>query len=158
MSKDNAIVKQVAACLERLSGFCDTGYLLAIHIRYTRPSLMFNTYPKEWLNHYSERGMMMVDPVVGWAMTQEGTARWDDLAANDPAGVVAAARGYGLSHGVSFAIGPSTSRTIGSVTRSTAFAADELDTMRAIITEIHDLTDGLEKLPVKDQDALRAMG
>ncbi len=158
MSKDISVVKQVTACLDRLSGFCDTGYLLAVHIRYTRPSLMFKTYPKDWLDHYSEHGFMMVDPVVGWAMTQEGTASWDDLAANDPAGVVAAARDFGLSHGVSFAIGPNTSRTIGSVTRSTAFAADELDTMRAIITEIHDVTEGFDHLPPRIQDGLRDLG
>jgi LuxR family transcriptional regulator, quorum-sensing system regulator SdiA len=158
MSKEISVVKQVAACLERLSAFCDTGYLLAVHIRYTRPALMFKTYPKDWLDHYSERGFMMVDPVVGWAMTQEGTAIWDDLAANDPAGVVAAARDFGLSHGVSFAVGPNTSRTIGSVTRSTAFSAADLDAMRAIITEIHDLTEGFDAMPAKTQDALRAMG
>jgi LuxR family transcriptional regulator, quorum-sensing system regulator SdiA len=155
MSKEISVVKQVAACLDRLSVFCDTGYLLAVHIRYTRPSLMFKTYPNEWLEHYSERGFMMVDPVVGWAMAQEGTALWDDLAANDPAGVVASARAFGLSHGVSFAIGPSTSRTIGSVTRSTPFSADELDTMRGIVTEIHDVTEGVDHFPAKVQDALR---
>jgi LuxR family transcriptional regulator, quorum-sensing system regulator SdiA len=158
MSKDISVVKQVTACLERLSAFCDTGYLLAVHIRYTRPSLMFKTYPKDWLDHYSERGFMMVDPVVGWAMAQEGTAFWDDLAANDPAGVMAAARSFGLTHGVSFAIGPNTSRTIGSVTRSTVYTAAELDTMRGIITEIHDLTDGVDAFPAKTQDALRALG
>jgi LuxR family transcriptional regulator, quorum-sensing system regulator SdiA len=158
MSKHNSVLKQVSACLERLGTLCDTGYLLAVHIRYTRPSLMFKTYPKDWLDHYSERGFMMVDPVVGWAMAQEGTAFWDDLAANDPAGVVAAARSFGLSHGVSFAIGPNTSRTIGSVTRSTPFTPDEIDTMRAIITEIHDLTDGLDQMPAKVQDGLRDLG
>lgn len=158
MSTQTSVVKQVAACLDRLSGFCDTGYLLAVHIRYTRPSLMFKTYPKDWLEHYSERGFMMVDPVVGWAMTHEGMATWDDLAANDPAGVVAAAREFGLSNGVSFAIGPSTSRTIGSVTRSSAFDADDLETLRAIITEIHSLTDGLDQMPARVQDGLRDLG
>lgn len=158
MSKDTGIVKQVEACLERLSAFCDTGYLLAVHIRYTRPSLMFKTYPPDWLDHYSENGFMMVDPVVRWSMAQEGTAFWDDLESDDPAGVVKAARKFGLSHGVSFAIGPSTSRTIGSVTNSAAFTPQQLDQMRAIVTEIHTLTEGVEQMPAKVQAALRDLG
>jgi LuxR family transcriptional regulator, quorum-sensing system regulator SdiA len=158
MSKEISVVKQVAACLERLSGYCDTGYLLAVHIRYTRPSLLFKTYPQDWLDRYSEAGMMMVDPVVRWGMTHEGTALWDDLAGDDPAGVIAAARTFGLSHGLSFAIGPATSRTIGSVTRSSVFTPAEVDDMRVIVTDIHGLTDGLEQLPPKVQEGLRNLG
>jgi LuxR family transcriptional regulator, quorum-sensing system regulator SdiA len=158
MSKETAIVKQVEACLARLSVFCDTGYLLAVHIRYTRPSLMFKTYPQDWLDYYSENGFMMVDPVVRWSMAHEGTVFWDDLEKDDSAGVVQSARKFGLSHGISFAIGPVESRTIGSVTRSAPFTTTEVDEMRAIVTEIHDLTEGLDHLPARVQNTLRDLG
>lgn len=158
MTNESLIVKQVTARLAQLSAFCDTGYLLAVHIRYTRPSLMFKTYPQAWLDNYSERGLMMVDPVVRWGMSHEGIAHWDDLVADDPEGVVEAARAHGLSHGISFAIGPSSSRTIGSVTRSTAFTQAEVDEMLAIVTDIHTLTDGFDQFPVKAQTALHDLG
>jgi LuxR family transcriptional regulator, quorum-sensing system regulator SdiA len=161
MPHNDMIVKQVKDKLKALASISDTGYLLAVHIRYTRPSLMFTTYPPVWLEHYGEKGMMMVDPVVRWAMsetTEAGMARWDDLAADDPAGVVAGSAAHGLHNGISFAVGPITSRTIGSVTRSTPFSADETAAAERLISDIHALTDGVEKMDAATMDALRALG
>ncbi|MFM2388514.1 MAG: hypothetical protein RLZZ437_69 [Pseudomonadota bacterium] len=154
-------VKQVKENLKALEKISDTGYLLAVHIRYTRPTLMYTTYPQVWLEHYGGSGMMMVDPVVRWAMAEDignGLARWADLAANDPAGVVASADEHGLQNGISFAIGPTTSRTIGSITKSAPFTAEETETARRLITEIHDLTDGLEQMDSARQEGLRKLG
>lgn len=160
MPHNDTIVKQVKDKLKGLGMLSDTGYLLAVHIRYTRPSLMYTTYPENWLEHYGASGMMMVDPVVRWAMaedTPEGHALWHDLAADDPSAVVAAAESHGLLNGVSFAIGPIASRTIGSVTRSTPFSDDEFAQARALITGIHDLTNDLQDLDTNTQEALRKL-
>jgi LuxR family transcriptional regulator, quorum-sensing system regulator SdiA len=161
MPYQSTIVKQVQEHLGGLGRLCDTGYLLAVHIRYTRPTLMFNTYPQDWLDAYSESGFMMLDPVVGWAMneaTAEGQMAWSDLRANDPAGVIAASAAHGLHNGVSCAIGPITSRTIGSITRTTAFSPADRDTAFAHVQAIHDLTQGLESMPGDVQAQLRAIG
>jgi LuxR family transcriptional regulator, quorum-sensing system regulator SdiA len=161
MPHNDTIVKQVKDNLKALAKLCDTGYLLAVHIRYTRPSLMFTTYPQVWLEHYGEKGMMMVDPVVRWAMsetTEAGVAAWSDLASDDPAGVVASSAAHGLRNGMSFAIGPIASRTIGSVTRSTPFSADETARAKTLITAIHDLTEGLDHLDADTQNGLRGLG
>jgi LuxR family transcriptional regulator, quorum-sensing system regulator SdiA len=82
---------------------------------------------------------------------------WDDLAQDDPAGVVAGSAAHGLHNGMSFAVGPITSRTIGSVTRSAAFTAVETQQAEALITAIHDLTAGLEQMDTATQEALRAL-
>lgn len=161
MSDDTTIVKEVRSRLKVLSALCDTGYLLAFHIRYTRPTLMFTTYPAVWLDHYSEKGMMMVDPVVRWAMsatTESGVAMWHDLAGDDPAGVVASAAQHGLHNGMSFAIGPIASRTIGSVTSSQPFSAAATSQAESLIAAIHTLTEGVESMSAKTVDALRALG
>lgn len=161
MAHNDTIVKQVKDNLKALAKLCDTGYLLAVHIRYTRPSLMFTTYPQVWLEHYGEKGMMMVDPVVRWAMaetTDEGLAIWSDLAADDPAGVVASSTAHGLHNGMSFAIGPIASRTIGSVTRSVPFSAAETAAAKALITGIHALTEGLDQMDPATLEALRSLG
>lgn len=161
MSDNATIVTQVKAHLKALGALCDTGYLLAVHIRYTRPLLMFTTYPPAWLEHYGDKGMMMVDPVVRWAMsedTTDGVALWQDLAADDPAQIVASAGQHGLNNGMSFAIGPITSRTIGSVTSSHPFSADATERAMALITAIHGLTNGVERMDEATLNALRALG
>ena len=161
MPHNDRIVKQVKDKLNALKGLCDTGYLLAVHIRLTRPSLMFTTYPPAWMEQYGGGGMMMVDPVVRWAMaetTSAGVARWSDLATDDPAGVIASAMGHGLLNGMSFVVGPITSRTIGSVTRSTPFSAEDTATISGLVTDIHQLTNALADMSPKVQDALRAIG
>jgi LuxR family transcriptional regulator, quorum-sensing system regulator SdiA len=161
MTDDATIVKQVKKHLSVLNTMCDTGYLLAVHIRYTRPTLMFTTYPAVWLEHYSEKGMMMVDPVVRWAMsehTETGVALWRDLANDDPGQVVAGAEQHGLHNGMSFAVGPIASRTIGSVTSSQPFSAAATSQAEALISAIHALTADVEHMPENTVNALRAIG
>jgi LuxR family transcriptional regulator, quorum-sensing system regulator SdiA len=161
MPPNETIVKQVQGKLKALGQLCDTGYLLAMHIRYTRPTMMFTTYPQNWLEHYGEKGMMMVDPVVLWAMGEagdEGVAFWDDLAGNDPAGVIAGSAAHGLHNGMSFAIGPIASRTIGSITKSRPFTPEETAAAEMLVKEIHGLTDGVEKMDEATVEALRALG
>jgi LuxR family transcriptional regulator, quorum-sensing system regulator SdiA len=160
MPHNDSIVKQVKDKLKALGKLSDTGYMLAVHIRYTRPTLMYTSYPEDWLQHYGGTGMMMVDPVVRWAMaedTPEGQANWQDLAADDPSAVIESAVAHGLTNGLSFAVGPIASRTIGSVTRSTPFSEDNIAQARAFITDIHDLTDALEDMDTTTQEALRKL-
>jgi LuxR family transcriptional regulator, quorum-sensing system regulator SdiA len=160
MPHNDMIVKQVKDKLKALSKLSDTGYMLAVHIRYTRPTLMYTTYPEVWLEHYGGTGMMMVDPVVRWAMaedTPEGHALWNDLAVDDPSGVVVSAAAHGLKNGISFAVGPITSRTIGSVTRNAPFSDSDITHARALINDIHDLTAALEDMDTDTQEALRKL-
>jgi LuxR family transcriptional regulator len=158
MPNETFVVKQVTAHLGRLQSLCDTGYALAIHIRYTRPSLMYRTYPHVWLEYYSEHGLMLSDPVVRWALAHEGAVTWDQLERDDPAGVIASARDHGLSHGVSYSVGPAESRTMAGMTRSTPFSDAEMAEMHDIVRSIHDLTEGFDQLPLADQNALRVLG
>lgn len=44
--------KEIAATLDELSAICDTGFALALHIRFTRPNILYRTYPQKWLDHY----------------------------------------------------------------------------------------------------------
>jgi LuxR family transcriptional regulator, quorum-sensing system regulator SdiA len=161
MTDDAAVVKQVKKHLRALGALCDTGYLLAVHIRYTRPTLLFTTYPAAWLEYYGEKGMMMVDPVVRWAMsadTQSGVALWQDLAHDDPGQVVAHSAQHGLQNGMSFAMGPIESRTIGSVTSSQPFSAVAIAQAETLVAAIHNLTENVEQMPAITVDALRAIG
>jgi LuxR family transcriptional regulator, quorum-sensing system regulator SdiA len=161
MTDDVTIVTQVQQQLRALGGLCDTGYLLAVHIRYTRPTLLFTTYPATWLESYGEQGMMLVDPVVRWAMAEKttvGVALWRDLAADDPGQVIETAAQHGLHNGMSFAIGPIASRTIGSVTSSQPFSPNQMREAETLITAIHNLTEAAERMSASTIEALRKLG
>ena len=121
----------VGKALIQLASFCDTGSALAIHIRYTRPSLLYRTYGQKWIEHYSEQGFMLSDPVVHW----------------------------GLTNGWTFSFGPATSRTIAGLTKSGApFTDAERAKIIRIVEDIHALTEGIEAFPANTQDALRSLG
>lgn len=149
----------VGKLLLQLSAICDTGFALAIHIRYTRPSLLYRTYAQEWIEHYSERGYMLSDPVVHWGLTNIGTVEWADMAEQDTAGVLVDAVAHGLTNGWTFSFGPATSRTIAGLTKSGASFTDA-DRARIIriVEEIHALTEGIEAFPANTQNALRELG
>lgn len=145
----------VAQYLGRLEEICDRGFALAIHIRYTRPTLLYQTYSQDWADHYSVKGYMLSDPVVRWGLTHTGWVEWASLTGDDPEGVIAAAVSFGLTNGWTYATGPVGSRTIAGLPRSTAFSQDELDELGRIVDAIHDATEGFEQFPAATQDKLR---
>ena len=158
MPKQEQKVTDVAGMLERLSALCDTGFALAIHIRYTRPSLLYRTYTKDWIDFYSEKGLMLSDPVVRWGLANTGSLAWDALEGDDPAGVLALARQHGLLNGVVYSVGPASSRTIAGFTRSgTGLTQAELAEACAIVDRVHALTNGFDGFDPAEQEALRAL-
>ena len=159
MPENTLKVNKVAGLYKQLHAICDTGFALAAHIRYTRPSLLFQTYARKWSEHYSEKGYMLSDPVVLWGFTHTGRVIWDSLADQDPEGVLVAARAHGLFNGWTYAVGPATSRTISGFTRSGApFSDAEFAAIEAMVDEVHDLTEGFDQFDAKTQDAMRALG
>ncbi|TCP38741.1 autoinducer binding domain-containing protein [Rhodovulum marinum] len=151
-------VRKVSELLSALGELCDTGFALAIHIRYTRPLLLYQNYSREWSDFYSENGLMLADPVVRWGLENTGVLLWDDPDLDDPAGVVELARNHGLRNGVTIATGPRTSRTITGHTRSAgAFAADEIERLRCLVETVHAVTGGLENPDSPDLAALRTL-
>ena len=159
MLQQQAMIDAVSRIHGKLAQMCDTGFALAIHIRYTRPSLLYRTYSQAWIDHYSEKGFMLTDPVVHWALQNSGWVWWDDLADQDPEGVLRDAKAFGLMNGWTYSMGESTSRTITGITRSgEKFTTDEVDQIIAMTHEIHALTAGIENFAPEVMDALRALG
>ena len=159
MGVDLDRVTEVAGLLNRLRAYCDTGFALAIHIRYTRPSLLYRTYAQGWIDHYSEKGFMLSDPVVHWGLMNTGAVDWADLVAQDEAGVIADAAAHGLLNGLTHGVGPAASRTISGLTRSTGpFTAAERADLADIVAAIHTATEGIEHYDAATLEALRALG
>lgn len=158
MAKEMKKVEQMRALLADIGAVCDTGFALAIHIRFTRPALLYRTYSQDWIEHYSENGFMLTDPVVHWGLMNSGQVRWDDLAEQDSAGVLSDAKKFGLTNGWTYSVGPASSRTISGHTKSGAdFTDQEVATLKSLVEEAHTITEGIESFSVELMDVLRLL-
>lgn len=159
MLENVEIDRHIALLLGKLATFCNRGFALAIHIRYTRPTLLYQTYAQDWSDHYSEKGYMLSDPVVGWGLTHSGWVEWASLTDQDPQGVIADAVAHGLTNGWTYSTGPAGSRTIAGLPRAGApFSDAERAEMATLVDLAHDLTEGFDSFPADLKDRLRRLG
>ena len=94
----------VAALLHDLDARSPAGCAIGLHIRFTTPLYMFQSYPKRWMDQYAGRGLLVVDPTVHWGMNNVGSVRWRDLESIDTHGVLDRARDFGIMNGVTIAL------------------------------------------------------
>ena len=73
----------IAALLHEIDRLSPAGFAVAMHIRFTRPTYLFQTYAKRWMDHYSAKGMVVHDPLVHWGLQNVGRIRWSELEAID---------------------------------------------------------------------------
>ncbi len=158
MAKSPGKDEIVAQYLGRLAALCGSGYALAVHIRYTRPTLLYQTYSQAWADHYSEKGYMLSDPVVRWGIMHTGRIEWNSLVDQDPEGVIAAAVSFGLTNGWTYATGTASTRTIAGLTRSGGpFSPEDVAEIIRIVDAIHDVTEGFEAFTPELQNTLRTL-
>jgi len=149
---------RIATVLGNLQARSPTGYAIALHVRFTTPTYLFQTYPESWSELYSSAGLVMQDPTVAWAFGNTGTIRWRDLANTDSAGVFAAAAGYGLHYGFTYSQDRDGSTSLSSFSRSDRdFTDDEIAEICALVDELHDLTANGASLGTETRDHLRQM-
>lgn len=145
----------IAALLQDLDGRSPAGLAIALHIRFTRPTYLFQTYPKRWIDHYSSTGMMVYDPLVRWGLQNVGRVRWADLEDIDVRGVLEEAKDYGLMNGVCLALVHSGSRTIAGFARADRdYVEAEVDEIEEVLARLHEATLGFGDLDPDDKQAL----
>ena len=144
--------------LHQLTLLAPSGYSIGLHIRFTSPLFMFQTYDQAWQDHYTENGYVLRDPMVAWGFSQTGHIRWSDRSLPDPFSLFKEAAKYGLLFGATVACGPIKSRTIASFSRSDReFSDDEIPAIEAIVLRMHDMTEPPEELTKAQIDALRCI-
>ncbi len=149
---------RIAHLLGDLQILAQSGYAIALHVRFTTPTYLFQTYPEEWSDHYSTAGLVMQDPTVAWAFENVGVIRWRDLASADTAGVLADAARHGLVYGFTLSQDRNGSRSLSSFSRADRdFTDAEIAGIVAIADELHDLTTGAETVPAETREELRRM-
>lgn len=154
MSLQSEIVRSV----EQLKAFAPAGYAVALHVRFTTPTFLFQTYPREWIDHYSQRGYLMSDPTVLWAFSHTGRVRWSDLADTDSSGMLAEAAARGMKHGFTLSTDAGGSQSLASFTRGDRdFTDAEIDAIEALFQGLHRDTLGLSRLSPATHDAIKRL-
>jgi LuxR family transcriptional regulator len=147
---------EISETLGELNKLAPTGYALGIHIEYTTPKFMFQTYPKVWLDYYSSHGLVMSDPMVAWAFQEVGSMRWSQL--EDPHGVMTKAAEHGMTHGLVVSVASDDSRTIcGFANADREFTDEEIAQIESMVTKIHDNTADTAQLDAQTVDQLKKM-
>jgi len=93
------------------------GFAIALHVHFTTPRYLLQSYSKEWIDFYSAGGLVMQDPTVHWAFANNGAMRWSDLSDADSGGVLSSAAGFGMNFGVVIALDDGGSKTMASFAR-----------------------------------------
>ena len=144
--------------LHDLAQLAPAGFFLGLHIRFTSPLITFQTYDKAWVDHYTENGFVLRDPMTAWGFSTTGSIRWSDASLPDPFGLFREAARFGLNFGVTVACGPIKSRTIASVAHAEREFEDfEISAVSAIVNRLHDMTQPPDELTRSQIDALRCI-
>lgn len=147
---------RISALLARLHQASPAGFAIALHVRYTAPKYLFQSYAKDWLDVYSREGLVLHDPVVRWGFENEGTIRWSEL--EDPAGIMTRAAEYGLKYGAVIALVRNGGRSMAGFARSDRELTDaEVAAMKADLSELHDVTERAEALSPSVHTTLKQM-
>jgi LuxR family transcriptional regulator len=148
----------IAALLQKLDQRSPAGFAIALHITFSTPRYMFQTYAPRWLDRYNAEGLLLRDPVVQWGMQNVGRVRWSDLEALDTDGVLEEAKDFGLMNGAAIAVFLSGSRSIGGFARADRdYEPKEMEELEELLTELHQATIRMNRLSARDQEALTAL-
>lgn len=149
---------EIIQSVEQLKALAPTGYAMALHVHFTTPTFLFQTYPKDWIDLYSQRGYLMSDPTVLWAFSNTGRVRWSDLAASDTAGVLAESAEHGMRFGFTLATDQGGSQSLGSFTRGDRdFSDAEIAEIEAVFLHMHRLTVDLRTLSPETHAAFKRL-
>jgi LuxR family transcriptional regulator len=144
--------------LRKLGRLAPQGFYIGLHIRFTSPLMSYQTYDPAWVNHYTENGFVLRDPMTAWGFSTTGTIRWSDDRLRDPFGLFKEAAKYGLKYGVTVACGPIRSRTVCSFARDDReFTDQEIAVIEAIVLRLHDMTEPPEQLTRAQVEALKCI-
>ncbi|PKP72911.1 MAG: LuxR family transcriptional regulator [Alphaproteobacteria bacterium HGW-Alphaproteobacteria-6] len=118
-----------------------------------------NALPEAWIEHYTQQGLMVHDPVMRWLYAHSGACRWSAMGLPDPRGVMALAEGHGLRFGVAIACAPSSAagqRSFASFAREDReFTEDEIAVLAAKLQRLHEATAPPTNLTRAELEALR---
>jgi len=131
----------ITSLLETVEDMSPSGFAIGFHLRLISSEFQFQTYPRDWTNIYSEKGYVLTDPSVIWAVQNSGAIRWSDLTYMDDSKIFEQAAQFGIKFGCSIAVGTESSRSIAGLSRpDREFSDAELSELTEHILKLHTLT------------------
>ncbi|WP_051067993.1 autoinducer binding domain-containing protein [Octadecabacter antarcticus] len=132
---------KIKVLLESVENLAPSGFAIAFHIRLTSPDFLFQTYPKDWTDIYSEKGYVMQDPTVRWGFTETGSIRWSGLAEMDDQNILGQSLAYGMAFGVTISTDTGGSRSLASFSRpDREYTDEEIKQLSQCVQALHDMT------------------
>ncbi|WP_341213883.1 LuxR C-terminal-related transcriptional regulator [uncultured Limimaricola sp.] len=122
---------------ELLGRLAPVGYYIALRVGFAFPLEEYNHLPKAWVDIYTSERLILDDPAIRWAYSNEGAARWSAL--EDPQGVFVKARRLRLRYGaVAAATDSSGARSYGLYLREDReFSDRELGVVVEMLEALH---------------------
>jgi len=144
------------ACLRNLQTIATAGFILALHVRFNAPTLMFRTYPDAWIDYYARNNLVLSDPSVAWGMANTGARRWSDMP--DTGDVLRQARAHGLSFGLTCSMADGPSRSLcGFAHDSRDFETAEVERLQDRAARLHAATAGHTHIAPQTAQVLKKM-
>ncbi len=148
----------IAAILADIDAITPGGFAIGLHIDFSGPTFLFQTFPVEWVDYYADQGLQLKDPAMHWSFANTGFIRWHQLAENDPAGVIEKAAAHGMPYGMTISILDEQSRTVGGFGHADRDYLDaEIAEIEVHLLKLHRATIGLSVLSEADMAALKKM-
>jgi LuxR family transcriptional regulator len=136
-----ADISKIKVLLESVEYLAPSGFAIAFHIRLTSPDFLFQTYPKDWTDIYSEKGYVMQDPTVRWGFVETGSIRWSGLTEMDDHNILGQAVAYGMAYGVTIATDTGGGRSLASFSCPYREYSDaEIEQLSQSVQVLHDMT------------------
>jgi len=85
--------------LQDLDDLAPVGYHVALRIGFAFPLEDVNTFPSQWVSHYSQQRLMLGDPVIHWVYQNTGHIRWSEIEFPDLRRVIPQAQTFIKPHG-----------------------------------------------------------
>ncbi len=136
-----ADIGKIKVLLESVENLALSGFAIAFHIRLTSPDFLFQTYPKDWINLYSQKGYVMADPIVRWGFTETGSIRWSLLGEMDDQNILEQSLAFGMTYGVAIATDTGGSRSVAGFSRpDREYTDEEIKQLSQCVQALHDMT------------------
>lgn len=132
---------EIDALISKLDAMSPSGHAIGLHIRYTTPTILLQTYDPEWINVYTTAGYVMSDPTVHWGFSDTGSIRWSAIDIADPNDVMGKSAAYGMKYGISVACEFDGSRSISSFARADReYTDEEIAEIEKTLIKLHHAT------------------
>jgi aldose 1-epimerase/LuxR family transcriptional regulator len=90
---------RLGECKEIFSSIAPAGHYVALRLGFISPEEELNTFPSNWIDHYTSNGLALYDPLMRWIYSSHGAVRWSALDLPDPMAVMSAYARFGMPFG-----------------------------------------------------------